>query len=198
VVVVTTGQAARTRARVLSAARELFYWQGIRATGIDTVAAAAQVATPTLYRMFGSKDGLVAAYLEHDAEGYLAWLTAASAPAAGSARERILAIFDALAEQVRPEYCRGCPFLMALAEYPDEQSRPHVIAVTTKAAVRRHFETLTGKLADGPEPFDPGQLADQLTLVMEGVYASVAALGVDGPVASARSVVESLLDAAAR
>jgi AcrR family transcriptional regulator len=62
--------------------------------------------------------------LERAAEGYLAWMEAASAPSVGTPRDRILALFDALAEQVRPEHCRGCPFLMALAEYPDEDSAP--------------------------------------------------------------------------
>jgi hypothetical protein len=84
-------------------------------------------------------------------------MEAASAPSVGTPRDRILALLDALADQVRPEYCRGCPFLMALAEYLD--------------------------------------LAGHLTLVMEGVYASVAALGTEGPVAVARGAAETLLDA---
>jgi AcrR family transcriptional regulator len=187
-----------TRDRVLDIAHELFYWKGIRATGVDAVASAAGVAPPTLYRIFGSKDGLVAAYLERAAEGYLAWMEAASAPSVGTPRDRILALFDALAEQVRPEHCRGCPFLMALAEYPDEDSAPHRIAVATKSAVRDRFEALTGELGAAPGARDLKWLADHLTLVMEGVYASVAALGTEGPVAVARGAAETLLDAALR
>ena len=54
---------AQTRERVLDATHELFYWHGIHATGVDAVASAAEVAPTTLYRIFGSKDGLVAAYV---------------------------------------------------------------------------------------------------------------------------------------
>ena len=60
-------------------------------------------------------------------------MTAATAPDIGPPRERILALFDALAEQVQPQRCRGCPFLMALAEFPDPQLPAHAGAVATKA-----------------------------------------------------------------
>jgi AcrR family transcriptional regulator len=190
------GVPGNTRDRILGVAHELFYWKGIRATGVDAVASAAGVAPPTLYRIFGSKDDLVAAYLERDAEGYLAWMEAVSAPSVGTPRDRILALFDALTDQVRPENCRGCPFLMALAEYPDEDSAPHKIAVATKAAVRDRFEALTGEL--GASAHEPKQLAAHLTLVLEGVYASVAALGSEGPAAGARGAAKNLIDAALR
>jgi len=56
--------AEETRAHVLGVARDLFYRQGIRATGVDEVAAKAGVAPTTLYRVFSSKDDLVGAYVE--------------------------------------------------------------------------------------------------------------------------------------
>ena len=56
--------AAATREHVLAVASELFYWNGIRATGIDRVAAEAGVAPTTLYRVFASKDDLIGAYIE--------------------------------------------------------------------------------------------------------------------------------------
>ena len=52
---------------------KLFYWKGIRSTGVDKVASEACVAPTTLYRLFGSKDELVAAYVTHNAEPYKAW-----------------------------------------------------------------------------------------------------------------------------
>jgi AcrR family transcriptional regulator len=177
-------------------AHELFYWHGIRATGIDTVAAEAAVAPTTLYRLFGSKDGLVAAYLERNDEGYQDWLTTTTDPSVGSPRERILALFDALAEQTRPERCRGCPFLMALAEYPDPDSVVHATAVATKERVRSHLQSLTRELAAETAVADPSALADQLALVLEGVYGSVQALGPTGPAARARSAAIALIQAA--
>ena len=55
---------AQTREHVLAVANDLFYWHGIRATGVDRVAAEAGVAPTTLYRLFASKDDLIAAYIE--------------------------------------------------------------------------------------------------------------------------------------
>jgi AcrR family transcriptional regulator len=186
--------AAETREHVLAVAHELFYWHGIRATGVDAIAAEAEVAPTTLYRLFASKDDLIAAYIERADGLYREWMTAATAPDVGSARERILALFDALAEQVQPQRCRGCPFLMALAEFPDPQLPAHAGAVATKAWVRGHMGELTAAL----EISDPDPLADQLAVVMEGVYASAQALGADGPARRARAIAETLIEAAAR
>src|SRR3954462_5449336 len=92
--------ATETREHVLAVASELFYWEGIRATGIDRIAAEAEVAPTTLYRLFASKDDLVAAYVAEGADGYRAWLRETTAPSVGTPRERILGLFDAMAEQV--------------------------------------------------------------------------------------------------
>jgi AcrR family transcriptional regulator len=185
--------AADTREHVLEVARRLFYWEGIRATGIDRVAAEAGVAPTTLYRLFGSKDGLVGAYVERESKGFRGWFDATVAAAGPDPRARILAIFDALAVQVRPENCRGCPFLMALAEFPDAGVEAHRHAVDNKAWVRERLRALTRDLAASDEVPDPEALADRLALVMDGVYGSVAALGTDGPAREARWLVESLL-----
>ncbi|MBF6469804.1 TetR/AcrR family transcriptional regulator [Nocardia beijingensis] len=183
--------AADTKEHILAVARELFYQDGIRATGVDRVAAEANVAPPTLYRIFGSKDELVAAYLEREDHRYREWFRAAAA--GNGPRERILALFDALAEQVRPESCRGCPFLIALGELPDHDLLGHRNAVAMKHWVRAQLGALTGELAATAPMDDPQALADQLMLVMEGVYATTQAFGPTGPATRARSLVEALL-----
>lgn len=190
--------AAETRDHVLATAHELFYWRGIRAVGVDTVARDAGVAPTTLYRLFDSKDDLVAAYVERTAAAYRDWFTAA-VESRQEPRERILAVFDALIAQVQPDVCRGCPFLMALSECPDTGVGAHDESVELKAWVRDQFAALTRDLtASAPATTtDPEALADQLTLVMEGVYASVQALGVDGPARHARDLVATLLATAA-
>jgi AcrR family transcriptional regulator len=194
----TRRTAAQTREHVLAIAHELFYWHGIRATGIDAVAAEAGVAPTTLYRLFASKDDLIAAYVERADRLYREWMTEATAPAVGAPRERILALFDALDEQVQPQHCRGCPFLMALAEFPDPQLPAHAHAVATKAWVRRRLRELTDALAEVTPLSDPEALADQLAVVMEGVYASAQALGAAGPARRGRAIAEALIDAALR
>lgn len=182
----------------MQVARDLFYWHGIRATGIDKVAAEAGVAPTTLYRLFASKDDLVAAYVEREGLQFQGWFTAAVDVPDLHPRERILAVFDALDEQVQPHLCRGCPFLMALAEFPDSAMPAHRHAVATKAWVRSRFRELTDELAEITPVDDPAALADQLMLVMEGVYASTQALGAAGPPRQARALAEMLLDAERR
>src|SRR5258708_3266826 len=99
--------AAQTREHVLQVAHDLFYWPGIRATGIGRVAAEARVAPTTLYRLFASKDDLVAAYVERADQDYRDWFSTTIEAAGPHPRKRILALFDALAEQVQPQVCRG-------------------------------------------------------------------------------------------
>jgi AcrR family transcriptional regulator len=186
---------AETREHVLGVANELFYWHGIRATGVDRVAAEAGVAPTTLYRLFASKDDLIAAYIDRADRLYREWFDAAAAAGGSGARQQILAVFDALGEQVQPQNCRGCPFLMALAEFPDPQHPAHRAAVTMKTWVRDRLGQLTVQLTTRRDT-EPELLANQLSLVMEGVYASAQALSAHGPARHARVLAELVLNAA--
>lgn len=182
--------AAQTREHVLRVAHDLFYWHGIRATGVDRVAAEAGVAPTTLYRLFASKDDLVAAYVAQADEMSRSWISTAIDGAGPDPRQRILAVFDALAKQIEPDLCRGCAFLMTLAEFPDPTLPAHRHAVAAKTWVREQVGELTAQLSDVD---DPETLADQLTLVIEGVNASTQSLGADGPATKARLLAETLL-----
>jgi AcrR family transcriptional regulator len=188
----TRRTAAETREHVLAVAHELFYWRGIRTTGVDTIAAEAGVAPTTLYRLFASKDDLVAAYVQRADSLYKEWFAAAAGPPDAPPRARILALFEALDEQIQPEICRGCPFLMALSEFPETDLPAHRHAVATKAWVRDQLAGLTSQLGVD----DPDALADHLTLVFEGTYASTQALGATGPAGRARHVAQTLIDTA--
>uniref|UniRef100_UPI003F4927C1 TetR/AcrR family transcriptional regulator n=1 Tax=Nonomuraea bangladeshensis TaxID=404385 RepID=UPI003F4927C1 len=181
--------AARTRSHVLRVAGELFYRKGIRATGVDLVAAEAEVAPTTLYRLFTSKDGLVGAYVENTYLDFRARVTAATEAAGHDPRDQIHAIFNAVFEQVSSEQYRGCPMLMALAEFSDPDLPAHRNAVTAKSWFRETLGELTSRL----DVDDPAQLADHLTLVFEGLHASGQSLGSQGPAMQARSLVETIL-----
>jgi hypothetical protein len=85
---------------------------------------------------------------------------------------------------------------MALAEFPDPQLPAHAGAVATKAWVHGRLRELTDALAAAEPVSDPSALADQLAVVMEGVYASAQALGAAGPARRARSMAVTLMDAA--
>ena len=186
--------AAETREHVLDVAHELFYWTGIRATGVDKVAAEAGVAPTALYRLFPSKDALVAAYVERAEQRYRQWFDGVTTDDGRSAAERVVALFDALSQQVRPEFCRGCPFLMALTELPDRELDAHRSSVRLKEWVRGRFKQLAKAHASSHSPkVDAALLADHLTLLFEGVYASVQALGAEGPAKRARQLAAHLV-----
>ncbi|MGM1064477.1 TetR/AcrR family transcriptional regulator [Saccharothrix sp. Mg75] len=181
---------ADTREHVLRVAHGLFHGNGIRVTGVDKVAAAAGVAPTTLYRLFADKDDLVAAYVARADELTRAWFADAVRSAGPDPRERVLAVFDALTDDIQSDARRGCAFLMALAEFPDPASPVHVRAVAAKEWMRTRIGELVGALG-GVD--DPDVLADHLVLVVEGVNASSQALGPTGPSRQARALAEALL-----
>lgn len=155
-----------TRKLVLEVASELFYRHGIRSVGIDGLAAAAGVTTTTLYRLFGSKDDLVADYLRAADEAWFAWFERA----AGGGSDALPRLFDELDERAAEPGYRGCPFRLALAEYPDIDSPVHRAASANKRDTRQRFlEMATAAGADVPE-----LVADQLMVVMDGICASAA------------------------
>ena len=186
-----------TREQVLAAAHDLFYWQGIHATGVDAVAERAQVAPTTLYRLFSSKDGLVAAYAERADRGARAWFDDAVQAAGTGPRARILAVFDALADQVAADDFRGCACMMTLAEYPDRTAGAHRSAVAGKQWVLDRFRSMAGDLAAAGQARNPQDLAEDLTLILEGVLASAQALGPAGPGRRGRALAGRTLDSAA-
>jgi AcrR family transcriptional regulator len=186
--------AAETRERILDVAENLFYWHGITATGVDRIAAEAGIAPTTMYRLFQSKDALVAAYVDRYAAGYRAWIQSLTSDPTVTADERILALFDGLLANTGPEAFRGCPFLMVLAEYPDAGSAAHASAQAVKAWVRARLHTLVLDLPDR-DAESAEHIADRLALVVEGLYASVAALGSAGPAQQARELAILVLNA---
>lgn len=192
----TRRRAAETREHILAVAADLFYREGVHATGVDKVAARAEVAPTTLYRLFASKDDLVAAYVERCSVAYRDRLMAASSSSAGTPRERILAVFDVFADEALSESCRGCPFQMVLAEFPDAGHPAHRHAVAHKTWVRELLRDLVRDLGGGTVPRAADGLAEQLALVAEGVYGSAQALGASGPAQYGRALAETLLDLA--
>ncbi len=178
-------RAEETRRHVLDVAARLFYADGIRAAGIDRVAQEAQVTTTTLYRLFGSKEGLVAAYLRRNEEEWFDWLER-TAGAGGLAR-----VFDELDEQAREAGYRGCPFRMALAEYPSADCEIHRVAIDHKLRTRARVRELVA--ASGSA--EPDVTAEQLMLIMDGICASAPERGPDSPPGAGPALARQLLGA---
>src|SRR5262245_61972094 len=108
------------RARILAAAGDLFYRQGIRAVGVDAIAEAAGTNKMTLYRQFASKDELGAEYLRECALlAEAAWVRLRQAHP-GDARARLHAWLAEMAEHVAANDERGCPLANAAVELPEK------------------------------------------------------------------------------
>lgn len=110
------------RERLLQAADDLFFHEGIRAVGINRILEASQTPITSLYRSFGSKDGLAAAYLERRGECNAEEVNAEVRRRASSPREMILATFDVLAALEQSDY-RGSPFINATVEMASRTTR---------------------------------------------------------------------------
>ncbi len=154
-----------TRERILAVAGELFYRDGIRAVGIETVCREAGIKKPTLYHYFGSKDGLIAAYLKDQDEKVLAGLTEPALRADGPAADRVAAIFENVARAARREAWKGCPFLRGAAEFAGE--RDHA-ARQLASGHKRRFERWLADFLDEHGVIDPKPLARQLTVLLDG------------------------------
>lgn len=107
--------------QLLDTAADLFYARGVTATGVDLVAAESGVAKTTMYAHFGSKDGLVAAYLRERGSEWRGSLRDEVARRSPDPGGRLLALFDVLAERLDAPGFRGCPFINAAAELFDRE-----------------------------------------------------------------------------
>ena len=176
--------AARPGERILAAADKLFYEQGIRAVGVDTIAAEAGVSKRTLYNYYPTKDDLIAAYLTARFKHI--------APSDAPAREQILAYFERIEAMVADGSFRGCPLVNAVTEIGDRKHAAIALAVQFKEQRRQWYRALLARL----QVKDPDALATQLQLLIEGVLATSLVRGDPGAARAARAAAEVLLDVA--
>lgn len=178
------------RERLLEAARELFYAEGVHTVGIDRVIERAGVAKASLYSTFGSKEGLVRAYLEEYRDRVLARRRAA-AQAQSDPVAAILAVFDSLARDYqRPDY-NGCAFSGARAEEP--AGGPVDAAAR---AYREEIRELFRELCVRAGAADPDLLAWQLQILYSGGAESAKIERDPAVPAAQRAAVETLLASA--
>ena len=185
------------RAALVDAAETCFYRDGITATGVDAIAEEAGVSKRTLYNQFGSKDGLVAAYLERREERWTGLLDSLFAEAGDDPVEQVVAYAHAYARQTDEDLFRGCALINAAAELA-EADDPALAII--RASVDRVGEEITGILtAGGLGEAEAAELAEHVVLVLEGAVA-VGGIHRDvAPLLAATEVVRGLVrDAYAR
>src|SRR5258707_12302545 len=109
------------RERLIEIAIELFYQEGIRAIGIDTVVARSGVSKSSLYRTFASKEELIAAFAEEENRRFWRWGDETVQRHAGAPRQQIMTLLEGISQQIPSPRFRGCPFINPATEFPDRQ-----------------------------------------------------------------------------
>jgi len=174
--------------RILAAADRLFYHHGIRAVGVDAVAAEAGVSKRTLYNYYASKDDLIAAYLVARFRHI--------APSDAPAREQLIGYFDRLERVFASSDYRGCPYVNAVCELSDPKHPAAGIALQFKEQRRQWMRVLLQRLGAN----DAEALATQLQLLAEGAVSAALVRGDPAPALAraARAAAEVLIDASVK
>ncbi|WP_306207376.1 TetR/AcrR family transcriptional regulator [Actinoplanes sp. RD1] len=182
-----TGRKPTARDRLLASAGELFYAEGVHTVGIDRVIEHAGVAKASLYSCFGNKEGLIKAYIEdYDAKRRRRITTGLERFA--TPRDKVLGVFDLLAEQAAGPEFRGCAFYNAVAEGARDGEPAEAVAVG-----RRWTRELFTRLARDAGAADPETLAAQLVVLYNGALYGTRMEQGPGPVLTARAIAATLL-----
>ena len=182
------------RERILAAARELFYRDGIRAVGVEAIATAAGTNKMTLYRHFASKDALVAEYLRQlAAEGDSIW-QAAREEYPHDPQAQLLALLRRVSQFSDECSGRGCAFANAAVELA---GRKHPARRIVEEHKRLQCERLV-QLCREAGFARPERLADEIFLLLEGANVSLQSVGPAGPGSRLFALAQALLAAAPR
>lgn len=176
------------RQRLLAAADELFYRDGIHTVGIDRVIEKAGVAKGSLYYNFGSKDDLVREYLLGRHAAWSAQIDSTIAKVEDPA-EKVLAVFDALAVLfTQPDY-RGCSFVNAAAE-----AQPGGPELAAAADFRAWLHALFAELVQALKVEEPDRVVDQLVILYDGAVTAAQMDSSPRPAATARGLAAMVLN----
>lgn len=187
------GKRSSARERLLAAADELFYGEGVNTVGIDRVIERAGVAKASLYDCFGSKDELIRAYLLGRLAARQARIRGKLAQCGSTAREKILGVFDSMAETIAQPGYRGCAFVRAGAE-----AKPGSVVKQVCAESRAWTLSLFTGLARDAGVADAEALGRQLQMLYDGAAVAADADGNHGAAVMARAMAALALDAASR
>ncbi len=185
-----SGSGRGARDRILNGARDVFYRQGINATGVTELCAASKVSKRTLYQHFAGKDEVVAAYLAAIAADASYPPHAVLGRTDLAPRARLLELFATLAEGRRP--LRGCPFVNAGIELSDP-SHPGRAAI---AGYKAEFAERLAGLARDAGARGAERVGRRLLLLYDGAAAQVAREDSAEPAAEAQALAAAILQSA--
>jgi AcrR family transcriptional regulator len=162
-----TARGAITRERIVEAAAELFYAQGLRAVSADKIIERAGITKVTFYRHFPSKDDLIVAYLERRAAWERGAVLGASAAAHGNVDETIRLVSEGIGRESCTPGFRGCPFINAAAEYADAEHPVRKVVDEHRAWFLSMLEKLTASIG-----IDDPTVAEELMMLRDGAMVS--------------------------
>ncbi|BAV97724.1 TetR/AcrR family transcriptional regulator [Lysobacter enzymogenes] len=173
------------RERILQTAHDLFYLEGVRATGVDRVIAESGVTKVTLYRHYPSKNDLILAFLDYRHERWMAWFDAALRRHG----DDVAALAPALREWFAHPQFRGCAFINTVAELG-----PALPAAGERA--RAHKRAMQARIADLlPDARAREARARMLAVAVDGAIVRAARDGSpDDALAALLAIVDGVVD----
>jgi AcrR family transcriptional regulator len=174
------------RERILSTAHDLFYRDGIRATGIDKLIAESGVAKLTFYRHFPSKDALVCEFLDYRHARWMAWFVDALQRHGGAPGAGLAPLAAAMAEWFADPLFRGCAFINAVAEVGGSLPQAVAIAQAHKQAMVKAIAELL------PKGRQRMAQAEAAALAVDGAIVRAQMAGADDAMAGLRRLLKLL------
>lgn len=165
--------ASGVKERILQTASALFYRHGVRAVGVDLVTERAGVAKTSIYRHFGTKDALVAAFLQEEDRDFWSMWDRVSQEHPADPQWELNSQLAWIGQRVeRPNY-RGCPQINVAAEFPEEGHPARKVAADHKREMRSRLKGIALRLCvDRPD-----ELAIQLSMLINGAFVSSQLVG---------------------
>jgi AcrR family transcriptional regulator len=177
------------RERLLVAMDQLFYRDGFSSAVVDRLIDEAGVARGTLYKNFRTRDELIDAYLSSRHSRTLEALEQIATGGTGVVQQ-VDAIFDYLASLTRDDVFRGCAFVVAAAEVPDERRPAARWARVHKNAVFGIFH----RMFESNGHAEPDLMAERLSILYDGALVTSYVRPESDAVRHARDMAHRLLE----
>lgn len=177
------------RDELVQKALKAFYRNGFHATGMDKLVEDTGISKTSMYKHFRTKEDLILAVLRLRDEQFRNWLYRRMEELAGTPKEQLIAMFDALEEWFAEPGYKGCMFIKASSEYQEASHPIHKQAADHKRLLERHMSDLAEKAGLN----DPGTVARQLLLLKEGAIVTAHLGHTDHPAQEAKAAALKLL-----
>jgi AcrR family transcriptional regulator len=176
-------------AKLLATARRLFCSDGIHATGVARILKDSGVARRTLYERFGSKENLLRAVFDAEAQMWFRWFDADLPARSSDPAEQLLGLFDLLNDWFEDSEFFGCIFVNAVAEHEKETGWVRDTAMAHRSLVNGRLQRLL-KRADIRQP---ARATEKMSLVIDGAIVTAMVTGQASAAMLAKSIAQDIL-----